>query len=192
MAWSRVRPAITEKPSRTRRTRRAFARPSACPGRWIARSYDGMIALGADVRVSEFDGYDDTEEWARGMAANGGPHVHIAVRRLRGHGRQRRDRGHRSYGGRAERARFILPVGGGGLARGIRVRGKASHARRDHRRLPAASRRRRLREVARCGPRHHQAPAVETMAGGVEGGIGALDVRRAWAVGRSRRAGLRR
>lgn len=31
--------------------------------------FRGMVALGADVRRSEFPGYDDTEAWARAQAA---------------------------------------------------------------------------------------------------------------------------
>src|SRR5579871_4990162 len=49
--------------------REAGVRATICVPRSVDRSkLEGMLALGADVRVSEFDGYDDTEEWARSLA----------------------------------------------------------------------------------------------------------------------------
>jgi threonine dehydratase len=133
--------------------------------------YEGMTALGADVRVSEFDGYDDTEEWARSlarsesrtfisafddyavMAANGGS-LALEV-----------------FQDAPDASTFILPVGGGGLAAGF---AKAAEARQativacQHERSPA------LPMSLKAGRAITKLPAVETMAGGVEGGIGAL------------------
>src|SRR6202041_1650480 len=41
-----------------------------CVPRSVDRSkFDAMVAMGADVRVSEFDGYDETQDWALEMAA---------------------------------------------------------------------------------------------------------------------------
>src|SRR5581483_715674 len=131
--------------------------------------HDGMVAMGADVRVSEFDGYDETEDWAREMAreeslsfvsafddyaimaANGGT---VAMEVLED----------------APSARtFILPVGGGGLAAGFAytVQGMTIVG-CQHVLSPA------LRMSLDSGSAVTKLPAVETMAGGVEGGIGAL------------------
>jgi threonine dehydratase len=154
--------------------REAGIRATVCVPRSVDQSkLAAMIAWGADVRVSEFDGYDDTETWAQElarkeqrtflsafddydvMAANGGT---AAIEVLED---------------APEARRFILPVGGGGLGAGFAL--WARH------RLPDA-------EIIGC---QHQLspglvksleakraitklPAVETMAGGVEGGIGAL------------------
>jgi threonine dehydratase len=91
-----------------------------CVPRSVDKSkFDAMVAMGADVRVSEFDGYDETQDWALEMAArekkyflspfdddavmaaNGGT---VAMEVLED----------------APDARtFILPVGGGGLAAGF-------------------------------------------------------------------------
>ena len=141
-----------------------------CVPRSVDRAkYDGMVALGADVRVSAFDGYDDTEEWAKAvaaeeqrpflsafddyavMAANGGtiagevfedaPAAHV----------------------------FLLPVGGGGLAAGFAFAAPdAVIIACQHVLSPA------LPMSIEAGRAITRLPAVETMAGGVEGGIGAL------------------
>jgi threonine dehydratase len=133
---------------------------------------DAMIKMGADVRVSEFDGYDETQDWAmeiaarekkyflspfdddQVMAANGGT---VAMEVLED----------------APDARtFVLPVGGGGLSAGFAV--WAKHVRKDskiigcqHILSPA------LRMSLDAGHAITRLPAVETLAGGVEGGIGA-------------------
>jgi threonine dehydratase len=142
-----------------------------CVPRSVDRSkLDGMIAMGADVRVSEFDGYDDTEDWARSLAAgrtfisafdddaviagNGGTN---AVEVLED----------------APDARaFVLPVGGGGLAAGFAhwAKHRLTDARIigcQHERSPA------LRLSLDAGRAITRLPAVETLAAGVEGGIGA-------------------
>jgi threonine dehydratase len=134
---------------------------------------DAMRSMGADVRVSEFDGYDETQDWALEMAArekkyflsafdddavmaaNGGT---VAMEVLED----------------APEARtFLLPVGGGGLSAGFAV--WAKHQLQDativgcqHVLSPA------LRLSLDAGHAITRLPAVETMAGGVEGGIGAL------------------
>jgi threonine dehydratase len=153
----------------------AYASPGAiiCVPRSVDRSkLDAMVAMGADVRVSEFDGYDETQDWAfevaakeeryflsafdndAVMAANGGT---VAMEVLED----------------APAAReFILPVGGGGLSAGFAV--WAKHRLPDakiigcqHVLSPA------LRMSLDAGHAITRLPAVETMAGGVEGGIGA-------------------
>jgi threonine dehydratase len=144
-----------------------------CVPRSVDQSkFDAMVAMGADVRVSEFDGYDETQDWALEMAArenkyflspfdddavmaaNGGT---VAMEVLED----------------APDARtFVLPVGGGGLAAGFAV--WAKHFLKDSRIVgcqhvlsPA------LKMSLDVGHAITRLPAVETMAGGVEGGIGA-------------------
>jgi threonine dehydratase len=144
-----------------------------CVPRSVDRSkLDAMVKLGADVRVSEFDGYDDTQDWALEiaakekkyflsafddeavMAANGGT---VAMEVLED----------------APEARvFILPVGGGGLSAGFAVWAKdtlrdATIVGCQHILSPA------LKMSLDAGYAITRLPAVETMAGGVEGGIGA-------------------
>lgn len=154
--------------------RDAGVRATICVPRSVDRAkYDGMLALGAGVRVSEFDGYDDTEEWARAiavqerrtfisafddyavMAANGGT---TAIEVLED----------------APSSRiFVLPVGGGGLSSGFAFWTKRQL--RDavivgcqHVLSPA------LRLSLEAGRAITKLPAVETMAAGVEGGIGTI------------------
>lgn len=144
-----------------------------CVPRSVDRSkLDAMIKMGADVRVSEFDGYDETQDWAMEiaarekkyflspfdddavMAANGGT---VAMEVLED----------------APEARtFVLPVGGGGLSAGFAVWAKhvlidAKIVGCQHVLSPA------LRMSLDAGHAITRLPAVETFAGGVEGGIGA-------------------
>jgi threonine dehydratase len=154
--------------------REAGVRATICVPRSVDRSkYEGMLALGAAVRVSEFDGYDDTEEWARGiaasesrtflsafdddaiMAANGGT---LAVEILED---------------APDTRTFIVPVGGGGLSAGLAFWAKrrscdAAIVGCQHLLSPA------LQMSLDAGHAITKLPAVETMAGGIEGGIGAL------------------
>jgi threonine dehydratase len=152
----------------------AGVRAIVCVPRSVDRAkYDAMVALGADVRVSDFEGYDDTEQWARAMAAeerltfisafddyaimaaNGGTVAMEAMADV------------------PEARAFVLPVGGGGLSAGF-----ASHAKArcpdsivigcQHVLSPA------LKMSLDRGHAVTTLPAVETMAGGIEGGIGAL------------------
>ncbi len=144
-----------------------------CVPRSVDRSkLEAMVRMGADVRVSEFDGYDDTQDWAMEiaarekkyflsafdddavMAANGGT---VAMEVLED----------------APDARtFILPVGGGGLSAGFAVWAKdrladATIVGCQHILSPG------LKMSMEAGHAITRLPAVETMAGGVEGGIGA-------------------
>ncbi len=154
--------------------RESGVRAVICVPRSIDRSkHDAMVALGAEVRVSAFDGYDDTELWAKQlaiderltflsafddydvMAGNGGT---LGLEALED----------------APDARaFIVPVGGGGLFAGLAV--CAKHARPDSifigcQHALSAS----LRLSLDAGRAITKLPAVETLAAGVEGGIGAL------------------
>jgi threonine dehydratase len=152
----------------------AGIRATICVPKSVDRSkFEAMVAMGADVQVSAFEGYDDTEEWARGiaadrnltfvspfddyavMAANGGTTAIECVED-------------------APSARnFVVPVGGGGLSAGFAwyVKNINKHARiigSQHVLSPA------LQMSLDAGHAITKLPAVETMAGGVEGGIGAL------------------
>jgi len=152
----------------------AGVRATVCVPRSVDRAkHQGMVALGAEVLVSEFDGYDDTEEWARAMAAerkltflsafddyavmaaNGGTTAIECMEDL------------------PEARYFYLPVGGGGLAAGFAyaVRHRKPEATIcccQHALSPA------LWMSIEAGHAITKLPAVETMAGGIEGGIGAL------------------
>jgi threonine dehydratase len=153
--------------------REAGIRATICVPRSVDRSkLDAMVKMGADVRVSEFDGYDETQDWALEiaarekryflsafdddavMAANGGT---VAMEVLEDV---------------PDAKAFVLPVGGGGLVAGFGS--LAKHTLEDativgcqHVLSPA------LKMSMDAGHAITRLPAVETLAGGVEGGIGA-------------------
>lgn len=146
------------------------------PTIYVPRSVDpakhsAMVALGADVIVSDFDGYDDTEVWAREetarsgkvfvsafddediMAGNGGTlalEVLEDVPDARG---------------------FLLPAGGGGLSAGFSfvVKERVSAATIVGCQLEASP---GLKLSLDAGRAMTRLPAVETVAGGIEGGLG--------------------
>jgi threonine dehydratase len=154
--------------------REAQVRATICVPRSVDKSkLASMIASGADVRISPFDGYDHTETWAQNlareerrtflsafddydvMAANGGT---VAMEVLKD---------------APDARRFILPVGGGGLGAGFAVWTKhllpdAEIVACQHALSPG------LAKSIEANRAITKLPAVETMAGGVEGGIGAL------------------
>jgi threonine dehydratase len=143
-----------------------------CVPRSVDRSkYDAMVAMRADVRVSEFDGYDETQDWAMEMAAREkkyflSPFEDDAVMAANG-GTVAME----VLEDAPEARTFVLPVGGGGLSAGFAV--WAKHFLKDstmiacqHSLSPA------LRMSLDAGRAITRLPAVETMAGGVEGGIG--------------------
>ena len=130
-----------------------------------------MSALGATVIRSRWPGYDETEEWALSeaaragkvwisafddeaiMAGNGGT---IALEILED---------------APETRGFVLPVGGGGMAGGLAFTVKerfpdAVIAGCNHEKSPA------LALSLERGEAVTRLPAVETTAGGIEGGIG--------------------
>ena len=143
-------------------------RATICVPKSVDRAkYDAMVAMEADVRVSEFDGYDDTETWSREMAcergltfispfdddavmaANGGTIASEVMEDL------------------PDAKHFIVPVGGGGLSAGFAFQlGKVIGCQSE---LSPA-----LPMSLEAGHAITKLPAVETIAGGVEGGIGAL------------------
>jgi len=150
--------------------RERAVRATVCVPRSVDRAkFDGMIALGADVRVSEFDGYDDTEEWARAMAADErrtfiSPFDDYAVMAANG-GTVARE----VLEDVPSANTFILPVGGGGLSAGFAFATSTGViVGCQHASSPA------LKMSLDAGRAITRLPAAETMAGGVEGGIGAL------------------
>lgn len=153
------------------------AREARIPARvYVPRDVDeskhrATLALGAEVFRSEFVGYDDTEAWAREeasrdgrlflsafddddvMAGNGGS---LAIEVL--------DELPNAHA-------FLLPVGGGGLSAGFSfwVKGRRPDAvfiGCQHELSPA------LQLSLERGEAVTRLPAVETAAGGLEGGIG--------------------
>ncbi len=146
------------------------------PTIYVPKSVDSakhraMVALGAEVIVSEFDGYDDTEAWARGEIAksgrvfvsafddedvivgNGGT---LALEVLEDVPQARA---------------FVLPVGGGGLSAGFSfvVKERFPDATIAACQLEASP---GLKLSLESGRAITHLPAVETTAGGLEGGIG--------------------
>jgi threonine dehydratase len=134
--------------------------------------YTKMLNLGASVRESAFPGYDDTLTWAeeeanakklhfisafddeRIMAGNGGSLAFEILKEL------------------PETENIIVPVGGGGLSAGISfyVIEKKPACRIigcQHKDSPA------LKLSLEKGYAITKLPAIETFAGGIEGGIGA-------------------
>lgn len=132
----------------------------------------GILELGAEVVDTPFPGYDDSEAWARErlaesdalwvsafddpaiMAGNGGSLAMELLDELTG------------------LQAVVVPTGGGGLAAGLAValEERVPHASLiccQHARSPGLA---RSLEEGRAVTR---LPAIETVAGGVEGGIGA-------------------
>lgn len=152
----------------------AGVRATICVPRSVDRAkFEGMVALGAEVRVSEFDGYDDTQDWALQIAAEQGrtfisPFDDYAVMAANG-GTVAIEVLEDAPAARS----FILPVGGGGLSGGFAFWAKqrltdSTITGCQHVLSPA------LRMSLDAGHAITKLPAVDTMAGGVEGGIGAL------------------
>ncbi|HXF29167.1 MAG TPA: pyridoxal-phosphate dependent enzyme, partial [Chlamydiales bacterium] len=133
--------------------------------------YDKMVHLGARVIKSEFIGYDDTLLWAtkeaamlqlpmvsafddeKIMAGNGGTLAQEVLAQL------------------PEAAHFILPMGGGGLSAGFAWHVKSQN--------PQA--RMSICQLAECaalklsleeGKPITYMPSIDTIAGGLEGGLG--------------------
>jgi threonine dehydratase len=146
------------------------------PTIYVPKSVDpakhrAMVALGAQVIVSKFDGYDDTEAWAREevarsgkvfvsafddediMAGNGGT---LALEVLEDV---------------PDARAFLLPVGGGGLSAGFSfaVKERLSAATIVGCQLEASP---GLKLSLDSGHAVTRLPAVQTAAGGLEGGLG--------------------
>ena len=135
--------------------------------------YEGMVALGAEVRISQYPGYDDTEIWAREQAAKQGrpfisPFDDIAV--MAGNGGTLAAE---ILADLPNARTFIVPVGGGGLSSGLAFHVKENHPYCviigcQHQLSPG------LKVSLDAGHAITRLPAIDTVAGGVEGGIGKL------------------
>jgi threonine dehydratase len=133
--------------------------------------YLKMLKLGAKVKESKFNGYDDTLAWAeeeaiknqwhlisafddeRIMAGNGGSLAVEVLEEL------------------PDTQNVIVPVGGGGLSAGIAYYMKAKKPSSriigcQHIHSPA------LKLSMDCGQAVTKLPAIKTVAGGIEGGLG--------------------
>ena len=158
----------------------AFAAKSLGLVPWIAvpssvdtAKHKAMVALGAEVAVSKFPGYDDTETWAKEEAARAGKSWVSAFDDdaiMAGNG-----------GSLAveildelpDARSFVTPVGGGGLAAGLALYAKSKRPETlivgcNHELSPA------LELSLERGEAVTRLPAAETTAGGIEGGIGRL------------------
>jgi threonine dehydratase len=145
----------------------------AVPSSVDAAKHRAMVRLGAEVAVSGFPGYDDTEAWAKEesakagkawvsafdddaiMAGNGGSLAVEILEEL------------------PEARSFVTPVGGGGLAAGLALYAKSKRPETvivgcNHELSPALA-----LSLAR-GEAVTRLPAADTTAGGIEGGIGRL------------------
>jgi threonine dehydratase len=144
----------------------------------VPRSVDpaklaGIRTRGAEVRISEFAGYDETEDWALEIAAAEGKRFLSAfddVDVMAANGGTIAAEVMEAF---PEAKAFLLPVGGGGLSAGF-----AYFARE---RDPSA-------KIIACqhegspglalslerGSAVTRLPAIETSAGGIEGGMGRL------------------
>ena len=138
-----------------------------------AAKYRAMVELGAEVIRSRFEGYDDTEEWARQeaqrtghpfispfddwdiMAGNGGTLAQEVLEQV------------------PEARTFLLPVGGGGLAAGFAFLAKQrlDQARIIGCQLAASP---GLMLSFQRDEAVTRLPPVETAAGGIEGGLGRM------------------
>jgi threonine dehydratase len=135
--------------------------------------YRGMMELGADVRVSSFPGYDDTEDWALAEAAREGKPFLSAFDDYAVMAGSGGTLAHEVLEDLAEARTFVIPTGGGGLAAGFAFHALGRHADCrivccQHELSPGLQRSlERGRAVTRL-------PAVATSAGGIEGGLGRL------------------
>ncbi len=133
--------------------------------------YRGMLAMGADVVRCEWPGYDETEALARAEAARAGrPFVSAfddeAI--MAGNGGSLAAEVLEDL---PEARTFVLPVGGGGLSGGFAFFAKERLADArivgcQHEWSPA------LKLSLEKGEAVTKLPAIETLAAGIEGGIG--------------------
>ncbi len=132
--------------------------------------FRGIVALGAEVRRSEFWGYDETEAWARQQAAaHGMPFVSAFddYDVMAGNGGSL---AMEIAGQVPEIHNWIIPVGGGGLGAGLSFFVKSQPSTHivacQHEASPA------LKLSLDRGEAVTELPGVITLASGVEGGIG--------------------
>lgn len=136
-----------------------------------ASKYEGMIALGAEVVRSHFDGYDDTECLAREEASRRGREFISAFEDLDIMAGNGGTLGMEILEEVPDVANLLFPISGGGLGAGLAV--YATHLRPDvkmiacqHKSSPA------LALSLQQGRAVNRMPGIKTLAGGIEGGIG--------------------
>lgn len=135
--------------------------------------YRAILALGAEVRKSEFWGFDDTEIWAREVARKEGMPFISAFDEddvMAGNGGTL---ALETLGQLPEARNWVVPVGGGGLAAGLSFYLSSESVPGHHRIIgcqhadsPA------LALSLERGEAVTRLPGIITIAGGVEGGIG--------------------
>jgi len=133
--------------------------------------YQAMVALGAKVVRSEFDGYDDTEQVARAEAARSGRSFLSAFDDPRILAANGGTVAAEVLEDCPEARTFLLPVGGGGLSGGFAYYAKRALPESrvigcQHEGSPA------LALSLERGQAVVKLPAFATTAGGLEGGIG--------------------
>jgi threonine dehydratase len=134
--------------------------------------YQGMLALGAAVKVSQFAGFDDTEQWAMEEAARAGLPYFSAYDDFEIIAANGGTLAQEVLDQVPEARAFLLPVGGGGLAAGFSYVAKQRDAECriigcQHELSPG------LQLSLQMGAAVTRLPAIDTLAGGVEGGLGA-------------------
>jgi threonine dehydratase len=135
--------------------------------------YRGMIDLGAEVRISDFPGYDDTEDWAIAEAAREGKPFLSAFDDYAVMAGSGGTLAHEILEELPEARTFVIPTGGGGLAAGMAFYAMSCQdgvriVCAQHELSPGLA-----RSIER-GQAVTRLPAAETSAGGIEGGLGRL------------------
>jgi len=135
--------------------------------------YRGIVELGADVRLSSFPGYDETEDWALAEAVRQGkpflsPYDDDAILAAGG-GSLAAEVFEDVPGART----FLIPTGGGGLAAGFAFHAMSQHADSriiccQHELSPG------LRRSIEADHAVKRLPAIQTSAGAIEGGFATL------------------
>jgi len=130
-----------------------------------------MLTLGARVRRSEFVGYDDTLEWAQHEVRKSQQHLITAFDDARIMAANGGSLAAEMISDVPDMQNLIVPVGGGGLSSGMAYHVKAlnPHIRFigcQHINSPA------LKLSLERGKAVTTLPSIETLAGGIEGGIG--------------------
>ena len=153
---------------------RSGVRATVCVPKSVdASKLHGIASRGAEVRISEFPGYDETEDWALALAASEGKPFLSAfddVPVMAGNGGTLAAEVLDQLPGARS---FLLPVGGGGLSAGfsfvVRERNPGStFVGCQHEKSPG------LALSLEAGRAITRLPAVKTAAGGIEGGLGKI------------------
>ena len=144
----------------------------------VPRSVDpaklrGIRETGADVRVSDFPGYDETEDWALGIAAEEGKKFLSAFDDVDVMAANGGTIASEILADAPDTGAFVLPVGGGGLAAGLSFLARerdpgAVVVGCQHEGSPG------LALSLERGEAVTRLPAIDTSAGGIEGGLGRL------------------